>query len=137
MKNLEPKLLVLLQLSQEDMNVMMFERAEQWLTQVQNFDHGATSAIMKESDFWAWWIIQWQARDAGFLHFFGAVTANCARKTQCLQDIYMKYHSIENLNIYPSRKILQAGYDRMIDSIIQHNHERIIRRKKGSTLGAD
>jgi len=134
-------LLELLQISEDDLALQIFEGAYEYLEKVFGTDAYGLTHLPKTSQFWTWWKMEWNKIDHIFV---SAVEEHRTPKgiaykvrdrdntqiycvchnVQHLRDEYTYYHEAHMNNRYLNSDIVRAGMHNMIDSIVNQSVEK-------------
>ena len=136
-------LLKLLQMSEEELNVKIFEGAYEYLEHVFGTDAYGMDHLPKTPQFWTWWRREWAKIDAVFLHavevsperfrYPGTLWAvrdrdntecRCiVRELHALREQYEYYHEASMSNRYLNSEIVRAGMHQMFKDMVAKQEE--------------
>lgn len=120
MKDLvKAQILQLVGLTEEDYNVLVWERGLGYAYHYTNQDDEAVRYMTKAKSYWQWWTNQWMLIDQRFLNCYSRYRNPSAQ--EAIRDAWFHEHDIESMVAYPGRAVLEETFACMIGKMIDEN----------------
>ena len=116
-------LMKLMEVSPLEYHNHVMDNAYVWLDHQIGRDIFGKEVMLYSQFFWAWWTNQWNRRNRIFINRLQLndvkhiLQPNVVR---ALKEEYQRVHSVEALNIYPSRVVIEASYAVMVGKVIDN-----------------
>lgn len=108
--------------SESDYNKLVFETAYEYLNKIIPGDTFGMDLLTKSSSFWAWWENQWNRRERIFVREIDLDKVNyiiAPSEMQLIKDLWHETHEVGEMNIHPSRVIMENAYAEMIGDVFK------------------
>lgn len=114
----------LLGLSREEYEVMVMERAFQYIETNISTDYLGADILMHNDLFWEWWNRQWDNRNAiliGKFNLYNLINTGDVDNIVQFLNAHDEAHSLHTLSSYPTASILDDSYAILISNIFKQN----------------
>jgi len=116
-------------MSADAYNQHVYDVAIDYLHQVLELDQWGQDQLQAASHFWVWWQEQWARRNNILVNEFGIAEmdkADFEHYREVITAEFNKIHSLNSLNIYPDRIVMENSFADMIGIMIDQT-------KRGAT----
>lgn len=114
----------LLGLSQESYELMIMERAFQYIETNISTDYLGADILMHNDMFWEWWNNQWDNRNTlliGRFNLYNLINTSDVDTIVQFLNAHEDAHSLRTLSSYPTASILDDSYAILISKIFKQN----------------
>lgn len=109
-----------MELTELEYNNLVMDVAYNYLDVNLGKDIFGKEVLLNSRSFWTWWKIQWDRRNRIFINetrLMEVVAIIQPDARNLLRELYFETHSPAEINVYPSRLVMEMSYAQMIGNV--------------------